>query len=141
MDCIFGSRDARKSKRNWQIGFSTIGKPSTEGGQRSGGVDESGGLDRCLRVECLGISWGDDSEPISSAVEDSCCNVSGSPLVERGLEFSPLGPGIRRSECGVVSPIGAEHPWPKTLEIPTPLLLPLMLPLPKPLAPSPRGRV
>ena len=55
------------------------------------------------------------------------------------LIFSPLGPGSPRTESGVVSLIGVEHPWPKNLEIPTPLVHPVLLPLPTPLAPSLRG--
>ena len=54
------------------------------------------------------------------------------------LKFPPLGPGSPRSGSGVFSSIGAEHPYPKKLEMPT-LLLPPLLPLPKPLAPSPCG--
>ncbi len=43
---------------------------------------------RCLRVECLGISWGDDSEPVSSAAED----VSGSPLVSGSGTWAGIFP-------------------------------------------------
>ena len=55
------------------------------------------------------------------------------------LIFSPLGPGNPRTGSRVVSLIDVEHPWPKILEVPTPLVPPVLLLLPTPLASSLRG--